>query len=359
MDLTTNYLGLRLISPLVASAGPISQSVDGIKALADAGVGAVTMFSLFEEQIRREAAETTWLATANDDANPEGLSYFPDVPMRLPGDQDSTTAAYLRLIEAGAAAIEQPLIASLNGATLGGWANIARQMEAAGASAIELNIYHLPGDGRLTGSDVENLHLDIVAAVLAQVSIPVTLKLSPFFSSLGAFVARLEHSGLAGLTLFNRFLQPDIDLTDLSLVPGLSLSEPIDARLPRTWISLLRPVSGLSLAASSGVATSEDVVKYLLAGADVVASTSALVRNGPTYAAQLLAGAVEWMEQRGFEDLGQVRGAMALPADQGDQLERQAYVAALQTGKRRYASLAGIDPGSSPLVESERPRVIA
>ncbi len=343
MDLQTNYMGLNLRCPLVASAGPISQTLDGMKSLADAGVGAITMYSLFEEQIRAEQTRQTELAVEHDDMNAEALSYFPSVPTRLPQDLDATSLAYLRLLEQAATTLEIPVIASLNGASLGGWVSFARRMEQAGAAGIELNTYYVPGDTTLNGLRVENLHIDIVQAVKLEVSIPVAVKLTPYFSSFGAFAHRLAQTGVDALVLFNRFFQPDIDLATLQPLPGVELSNPFEARLPRTWITLLRRHLDLSLAATSGVATAEDVVKYLLAGADIVCTTSALVRHGPAYANTLITGLSDWLAERGYGSVAEMRGTLAMPdeVDAAD-YERQGYVAALQKAKQRYGSLAGL-----------------
>ncbi|MDR2931051.1 MAG: dihydroorotate dehydrogenase-like protein [Propionibacteriaceae bacterium] len=343
MDLQTSYMGLELRNPLVASAGPISQTLSGMRSLADAGVAAITMYSLFEEQIRAERAQQAMMTSGIDDTNPEGLSYFPSIPTRLPQDHDATSLAYLRLLEHAANALDIPVIASLNGATLGGWAEFARQMEDAGAAGIELNTYYIPGDGVLSPLEVENLHIDIVGAVRSSVSIPVAVKLSPYFSSFASFAERMQHSGANALVLFNRFFQPDIDLATLEPIPGVELSRAADARLPQTWIAILRHHITIALAATSGVETFEDVVKYILAGADVVCSTSALVRHGPAYAASLITGLEEWLTERGYTSVGQARGLLAI-SDQvnAHDFERQGYVAALQRAKLQFGSLAGL-----------------
>ncbi len=343
MDLQTTYMGLELRCPLVATAGPISQSVDGMAALADAGVGAITMYSLFEEQIRAEETRQVLLADEHENMNPEALSYFPSVPTRLPQDLDATSLAYLRLLEQASQRLDIPVIASLNGASLGGWVSFARRMEQAGAAGIELNIYYVPGDGALNGLRVENLHMDIVQSVKLEVSIPVAVKLTPYFSSFAAFAHRLKQTGVDALVLFNRFFQPDLDLETMEPVPGVQLSTPFEARLPWTWIALLRRNLGLSLAATSGVETAEDVIKYILAGADVVGTTSALVRHGPAYATTLIDGLSDWLTSHQYDSVAQARGLLAIAGgvDTVD-YERQGYVAALQKAKQQYGSLAGL-----------------
>jgi dihydroorotate oxidase len=335
-ELTSGYLGLELRNPVVASAGPLSQSVDDIKALADAGVGAVTMFSLFEEQLFREAERLVELEEQFADLTPEATSFFPEVPR---AEADAVTK-YLRLVEKGAQAIDVPLIASLNGASHGGWVHSARSLQDAGAAALELNIYYVSGDLTLGGNDVEQRHLDILQAVKSEVSIPVAVKLSPYFSSVGAMCQQLDRAGADGLVLFNRFLQPDIDLERLEVVSGVTLSSPVDARLPRTWIAVLHDHVEASLAASSGVDQPEDVVKYLLAGADVVCTTSALVRHGIEHATRLIDGLEAWLDGRRLT-LDQVRGMLAVPSNApADAYERAGYVSALEKAKTTYGSLS-------------------
>lgn len=334
-DLTTTYLGLTLRNPVVASAGPLSQTVDGVRGLADAGVGAVVMYSLFEEQIRREAEEQAELEAAHEESYAEALSYFPNIPIVQADGADP----YLRLVEAAAKAIDVPLIASLNGANLGSWTGMARRLQDAGAAAVELNIYYVAGDLSLTGPEVEQRHLDILAAVRQSLDIPVAVKLSPYFSSIGHLCQQLDRAGADGLVLFNRFLQPDIDVDRVTVSSGVTLSSPIEARLPRTWIAVLRGKVRASLAATTGVETAEDVVKYVLAGADVVMTTSALVRHGAGYATVLIDGLEAWLTGRGL-DLDRARGLLSVPADaHADVYERAGYVAALEKAKSTYGSL--------------------
>lgn len=331
--MTTRYLGLDLRSPVVASAGPLSQTVDGVRALADTGLGAVVMYSLFEEEIRRDEEHAVSLLEGYVDRHPESLSYFPDLARTADAGM---TATYLRLLESCASAIDIPLVASLNGASTGGWTATARRMQDAGASALELNIYFVPGDLALTGAEVEERHLQILAAVKQAVTIPVAVKLSPYFSSVGNLCVQLDQAGADGLVLFNRFLQPDLDAERLQVVPGVELSTPAEARLPRTWIAVLHHQVQASLAASGGVETAEDVVKYLLAGADVVMTTSSLVRHGRDHARTLVAGLQEWLDRKQVT-LDQTRGLLAVPADAPpDAYERNSYVTALHQAKRRY-----------------------
>src|SRR5580704_12425330 len=308
MDLSTSYLGLALRNPLVASASPLSNSVDGVRRLADAGVGAVVLYSLFEEQLRREAEQNARLAEAGAESFAESLSYFP-----------------------AAAEADIPVIGSINGVTPGGWTSYARAMQDAGAAAIELNIYYIPGDPRITGREVEQRHIDILGRVKDAVTVPVAVKLSPHFSSVGEMARRLDEAGADGLVLFNRFLQPDIDPETLAVLPDVYLSSPAEARLPRTWISILRKHLRASLAATTGVEGPADVAKYLLAGADVVMTASSLIRHGPEHATVLLDGLADWMARKGYASVDDVRGLLAMPAgtDQAA-YERAGYVRAMR-----------------------------
>ena len=337
MDLTTSYLGLRLRNPLVASAGPLSQTVDGVRSLAAAGVGAVVMYSLFEEQVRRQRMLDADLAERHEESFPEALSYFPAIDTGEPGVADR----YVALVERAASAVNVPVIASINGSSLGGWVTIARQLADAGAAAIELNIYFVPGELSITGAEVEQRHLDIVGAVRAAVPVPIAVKLSPYFSSPGNMALRLVEAGADGLVLFNRFLQPDVDIETLTVKPSVALSSRFEGRLPRTWIAALARHTRASLAATSGVEEAADVIRYLLAGADVVMTTSALVRHGAGYGRTLVAGLEDWMRRRNYRRVEDFRGLLAVPADaaDGSSYLRAGYVAALENARRIYGSL--------------------
>jgi dihydroorotate dehydrogenase (fumarate) len=323
-DLSTTYMGLELRNPLVASASPLSRTVDGVRRLADAGVGAVVLYSLFEEQVRREAERDALLMDAGTESFVESLSYFPE------SEPEPSGRHYLSLLARSAAAVDIPVIGSLNGVTPSGWIDYARTMQEAGAAAIELNIYYLPGDVRISGRDVEQRHVDVLAQVKEAVSVPVAVKLSPFFSSTGEMALRLDGAGADALVLFNRFLQPDIDPDTLAVVRHIGLSSPAEARVPRTWIALLRGRVRASLAATTGVETSADVAAYLLAGADVVMTASALLRHGPEHAAVLLDGLSEWMERKGFSTVDELRGLLAVPPGAEDSHERAGYVGAMR-----------------------------
>jgi dihydroorotate dehydrogenase (fumarate) len=330
MDISTRYLGLELRNPLVASASPLASTADGVKRLAGAGVAAVVLPSLFEEELRRQAAQDAALAQAGTESFAESLSYFPEGDGAEPGPRQ-----YLSLVERAAAAVDVPVIASLNGVTTGGWTDYATALEQAGAAAIELNIYHLPADPLTSGRDVEQRHIDVLATVKAMVGVPVAVKLSPYFSSVGEVAVRLDRAGADGLVLFNRFMQPDIDPESLGVTAGFGLSSPAEGRLPRAWIALLAGRVKASLAASTGVEDAADVAAYLLAGADVVMTTSALLRHGPDHATALLDGLTAWMARKGFRALDDLRGKLALPADHGEAArERASYVDTLLAADR-------------------------
>jgi dihydroorotate dehydrogenase (fumarate) len=330
-ELSTTYMGLQLRNPLVASASPLSYTLDGVRSLADAGVGAIVLFSLFEEQLREEAARDARLVDGPAESFAEALDYVPAVVK-----EDAGPRRYLSLLEGAAAAVDVPVIASLNGVTPEGWTDYARAMEDAGAAAIELNIYYLPGDPQTTGRDVEQRHIDILQRVKDAVRVPVAVKLSPYFSSTGEIAQRLDAAGADALVLFNRLLQPDIDAEELALSPTVALSSMVDARLPRTWIALLRGKVSASLAATGGVEGPADVAKYLLAGADVVMTASALLRHGPEHASTLLDGLTTWMARKGFRTVDELRGMLSVPPDADQEAyERAAYVSALRAANAR------------------------
>ena len=326
MELATSYMGLWLRNPLVASPSPLSYTLDGVKRLADGGVGAIVLFSLFEEQLREEASRNAELVDGPAESFAEALDYVPAIAKEDPGPH-----RYLSLLERAAATVDVPVIASLNGVTPEGWTGYARAMQDAGAAAIELNVYYVPGDPRISGRDVEQRHIEVLQRVKSAVTVPVAVKLSPYFSSTGEIALRLDEAGADGLVLFNRFLQPDIDPEQLAILPHVNLSGPSDARLPRAWIALLRGRVTASLAATSGVEVPADVARYLLAGADVVMTTSALLRHGAEYAAELIDGLSAWMTRKGFEAVDELRGMLSVgPATDQAAFQRSGYVAAMR-----------------------------
>jgi dihydroorotate dehydrogenase (fumarate) len=325
-ELATTYLGLRLRNPLVASPSPLSYTYEGVRRLAASGVGAIVLYSLFEEQLRERQAEIAALVDGPAESFPEALDFTPAIAKEDPGP-----TGYLALLERAAAELEVPVIGSLNGVTPEGWTGYARDMQEAGAAAIELNIYYLPGDPHMSGREVEQRHVEVLERVKAAVNVPVAVKLSPYFSSMGEIATRLDEAGADGLVLFNRFLQPDVDPEQLMVLPRVTVSSPADARLPRAWIALLRGRVRASLAGTSGVEVPADVARYLLAGADVVMTTSALLRHGPAYASELLDGLATWMRRKGFEGVDDVRGLLAVPRSvDRDEYERAGYVRAMR-----------------------------
>lgn len=302
MDLSTRYLGLTLRSPIIASAGPVTGTLAGITEVAQAGAGAVVLPSLFEEQLRAR----------------------PDVRGGA-----GRTDRYLDLI-ARAAETGIPVIGSLNGTWTGGWTDYAFAMQSAGASAIELNVYYLPADPMIPARDAERRYTELLTTVKAVVSIPVAVKLAPFFSSLGEAAVVLDHAGADGLVLFNRFLQTDIDPETFTVSTGLGLSNPAEAALPRAWISRLYGLVHCSLAASTGVDSPADVAAYLLAGADAVMTTSSLLRHGPSHVRVLLDGLEDWMGRKGFSSLGAVRGLLAATPEGEPTYGRTGYLSAVE-----------------------------
>ena len=310
MNLTTRYLGLTLRNPVVASPIPANAELGHLKALEDAGVGAVVLPSLFEEQLMAQAAQMdTFLAesTAN---NPEAENgYLPETA--LEGPYGVGPDSYLNLVRQAKASLGVPVVASLNGATPSGWTSYASQIEEAGADALELNIYYVPVDIALSSTAVEQRYLDVLAAVRRTVKIPVVVKMPPYFSSIGAMAQRFVDAGANGLVVFNRYLQPDIDLVKMQLSSELELSNPTEMRLSLLWTAVLAGNLNCSLAGSIGVETSDEVVKYLLAGSDVVMTASAILRHGPGYVKKLVDGLDEWCEARGVESLDRIRGVMS------------------------------------------------
>jgi dihydroorotate dehydrogenase (fumarate) len=337
MDLRTQYLGLTLRSPLVASAGPLTGSLGGITRLAEAGVGAVVLPSLFEEQVWAEAERNRTHADAGPESLTEAQAYFRHSG---PGRGD-WPHRYLDLIKRAVAEVDIPVIASLNGVSAGGWTDYASAMQAAGASAIELNIYYLPGDALIPARDAERHYTEILTTVKAVVSIPVAVKLSPYFSSLGEMATVLDRVGADGLVLFNRFLQTDIDPETFTVSTGFRLSVPAEAALARAWISRLHGLVRCSLAASSGVDSAADVAAYLLGGADVVMTTSSLLRHGPMHARVLLDGLEDWMNRKGFKSLSAVRGMLAKAPEGEHAYSRSGYLSAIEQATHAYGG-----PGS-------------
>ena len=306
VDLSTTYLGLQLKNPLVASASPLSEKVDTARRLEDAGIAAIVMYSLFEEQIISESLELDYYLNRGTDAFSEAMTYFPDTPRYRLGPE-----TYLERLNALKQSISVPIIASLNGVSAGGWIEYARKMEEAGADALELNLYYLPTDPSVTSTDVESGYTALVGDIRTQVSIPLAVKLSPFFTALPNVAKRLAEAGANGLVLFNRFYQPELDLETLEVVPNLVLSNSDELRLPLRWIAILHGRVDADLALSSGVHTAEDALKAVMAGANVAMLTSALLISGIGRVTQILADMQGWMEEHEYESISQMRGSMS------------------------------------------------
>ncbi len=334
VDLRTTYLGMQLKHPIVASASPLSERPDNIKRMEDAGAAAVVMFSLFEEQIKQEAAALEHFMSVGTDSYAEALSYFPALEEFHAGPD-----RYLEILYRAAQSVDIPIIASLNGITNEGWIGYAQKMQEAGAKGIELNIYYIPADINVSGREVEQRYLDITRAVKASVSIPVSLKLSAYFSSLGYMAKQFDDAGADGLVLFNRFYQPDLDIESMEVEPSLNLSSRNQIRIRLLWIALLHGRIKASLAASTGVDTHVEVIKYLMAGADAVMTTSALLRHGIGHLRTLVDGVIEWMEQRGYESVAQMKGSMSQKnvADP-TAFERANYIKILERYKTPYTA---------------------
>jgi len=327
MDLTTRYMGLQLKNPLVASASPLNADLDNVRRLEECGAAAVVLPSIFEEQIEAEMQRYDRLAMANAESFQEALNFFPDY-----GFRDVGAGRYLEYVRRAVEAVDIPVIASLNGTTAEGWIAYAEQIEAAGAGALELNVYFIPTDLTTTGQAVEERYLDILQAVRRAVTIPVAVKLSPYFSAFGHMATQLDHAGADALVLFNRFYQPDIDLVRLQLLNDLQLSRRNEIRLPLLWVAVLCGRVRASLAASTGVETADEVLKYILAGADVVMSTSALLRHGVQYVASLLSDVTSWLAARDIPSLDDVRGMLSRERlGATDVFERANYMEILQS----------------------------
>ena len=308
MSLTTQYLGLTLKNPLVASASPLNSKIDNLRRLEDAGAAAIVLPSLFQEQIEAEAENQASRVEAFAESSPEALSYF---PAAANGPYGTYPERYLDLIRRGKQEVSIPIIASLNGSSRAGWIEYAKLAEEAGASALELNMYHVPTNLLESGRDIEAHYIDIVKAVCGATTLPVSVKLTPYLSAIGHFANTLVQQGAAGLVLFNRLMEPDIDLLHMKLTDTLELSDPAELRLPLLWTAILAGRIKASLAVSTGVRDIDGVVKSLLAGADVVMTTSALLRDGIGFMSTLTTGLHQWMEAREIASLADMRGMMS------------------------------------------------
>lgn len=327
MDLSTTYMGMTLRNPLVASASPLSEDIGNIKRLEDAGASAVVLYSLFEEQLSRDRMALYHHLSHGTESFAEALTYFPEPPEFHLGPE-----GYLEHIRRAKQSVKIPIIASLNGSTNGGWTEFAKLMQEAGADAIELNIYYLPTDLDLPGASVEQTCLDIVESVKWSVTVPVSVKLSPYYSSMANMARRLDDAGADALVLFNRFYQPDIDLDTLDVLPNVLLSQPQAMRLPLRWIAILYGRIRASLAATSGVHSAQDSIKLLMAGANVTMMCSSLLKRGIGHVAVTLDEMKLWMEEHEYESVKQMQGSMShLHTQNPAAYERVQYMRALHS----------------------------
>ncbi len=330
-DLTTTYLGLNLKNPLVASASPLSKKVEGVKRLEDAGIGAVVMYSLFEEQIVHESHALDHYLTRGSESFAEALTYFPDLERYNIGPE-----SYLELIYRIKKAVSIPVIGSLNGISTGGWINYAKRIEEAGADALELNIYYVPTDPKLTSQELEATYVQLVRDVRNQIKIPLAVKLSPYFTALPNVAAQLAEAGANGLVLFNRFYQPDLDIESLDVVPNLVLSTSDELRLPLRWVAILYGRIKADLALSSGVHSARDVVKALMAGANVAMTTSELLAKGIGRATEILTDLNNWLDEFEYTSVRQMIGSMSQQAvAEPAAFERANYMKALMSYDNR------------------------
>ena len=303
--LNTTYLGMKLRSPIVVSACTLSEEVDNIVRMEDAGAGAVVMFSMFEEQIRKEEMRMEAIMQSTNNVFAEASDFFPDLD-----EYHVATAQYLETVRMAKERVKIPIIESLNGITPKGWIDYAKQLEQAGADALEVNIFYIPADIRLSGVDVEQRYLDIIKLVKQTVKIPIAVKMNPYFSAIGHTALQMQEAGADGLVLFNRFYQPDYDILQLKVVHDLAYSEAAEIRLPLLWIAILSGQIKASLAATTGVQSATEVIKYLLAGADVTMTASALYKNGISYITTMEKSLLLWMDSMGFQSLDYFKGSM-------------------------------------------------
>jgi dihydroorotate dehydrogenase (fumarate) len=327
MDLTTKYLGLKLRTPLVVGASPLSEDIDTIKKMEDAGASAVVLHSLFEEQLRQDRAELAHNLEQGTESFAEALTYFPEPEEFTLGPEE-----YLKHIAQAKKTVRMPIIANINGSSVGGWTQYAKLVQQAGADAIELNIYHIPTDVNQSAADVEKNYLEIVKSVKSGVTIPVAVKLSPFFTNFANMAHRLDQAGADGLVLFNRFYQPDIDLEALEVKPNILLSTPMAMRLPLRWTAILYGRVQASLAGTSGIHRATDVLKMLMAGADVTMLCSALIRHGVQQLGVIERDLVAWMGEHEYESVSQLKGSLSQKnCPSPSEFERAQYMKAISS----------------------------
>jgi dihydroorotate dehydrogenase (fumarate) len=338
MKLDTTYLGLSLSSPIVPSASPLAEDIDRVKKMEDAGAAAIVLPSLFEEQLAHDQIELHHHTEFGTESFAEALTYFPDAEEFHVGPD-----GYLNHIRKSKEQTDVPIIASLNGASIGGWIDFAKQISQAGADALELNIYRIPSDINTPGSVIEDETVDIVRSVSQSIDIPVAVKISPFYSNIANMAKRLEDAGAKGLVMFNRFYQPDIDLEALEVAPNVLLSTPQAMRLPLRWVAILYGRIGVDMAATSGVHTSDDAVKLLMAGATVTMMASSLFRNGIEHLGVVKQGLVDWLVENEYESLNQLRGSMSQQhSPNPSEFERAQYTKAVSTIPAQFARQYGL-----------------
>ena len=327
MDISTTYLGMNLKNPIIPSASPLSRTIHSLRSMEDNGAAAIVLYSLFEEQIRHEKNELFYHLSNNIDANAEAQTYFPKWEDYYVGPEQ-----YLEHIIQSKQAIEIPIIASLNCSTIGEWINYARDIQSAGADALELNIYYIPTDPDETGSDVENRYIEIIKAVRSEISIPIAVKIAPYFSATANFIKKISDAGANGVVLFNRFYQPDIDLNNLEVEPSVRLSTSQSTRTPLRWIAILHNKINIDFAASTGIHTAEDVLKLISAGANATMMCSALLKHGIKNISDVISEIKNWLVINEYESLSQLRGTMSHKsvADPSN-FERANYMKALQS----------------------------
>lgn len=332
MKLSTNYMGLDLKNPLVPSAGPMSESAELVKRMEDAGAAAVVMFSIFQEQVQHEQETLHYLTTAGSESFAEALSYFPEYETYRFQTDD-----YLDLLQKTTEATDIPILGSMNGVMKAEWIEFAKKIQQTGVKGIELNLYNLATDPNRSGSDIEDSYAAIVKAIVDAVDIPVAVKISPFFSSTANMAQRFQNAGAKALVMFNRFYQPDIDIEKRELLSTLELSTPAEMLLPLRWIAILRGKVDMSLAATTGVHSAQEIVKYIMAGADVTMTTSALLKNGLDHIKTMLSELESWMDNREYESLDQIRGCMSHKSVSNPAaFERANYIKILEKYKNEY-----------------------
>jgi dihydroorotate dehydrogenase (fumarate) len=344
MDLTTTYLGLKLKNPLIPSSSPLSRNMSSLKQMEDSGAAAIVLYSLFEEQISLESHTLNHYLTQGVESFPEALTYFPEAT-----EYDTGPVEYLEQISKAKQSLDIPIIASLNGVSTGGWVKYARNIQEAGADALELNIYYLPTDPNLSGAEVEQIYLDVLKDVKQAVDMPVAMKLSPYFSALANMARQLDAGGADGLVLFNRFYQPDLDIENLEVVPHLLLSTSSELRLPLRWIAILYGRIEADLALTTGIHTAEDVLKGLMAGACVTMVASELLRNGVGRLNEILVDLERWLVEYEYESVNQLQGSLSqINCAEPAAFERANYMRVLSSFAPDYlwrSGSLGVVPG--------------